>query len=394
MVQFKINNQNVVTALDIGSSFLRCAVAYQEPSSPMEILAYVEEESEGLHQGRVLDFNSAVSSIGKILESAEEAAKVSFSELWIGLSCPFQSFSSRGMAALPLREVRKKDMELAVETACAVPLPDRHIKIHSLPQMFSVDGQAPIANPLGLSGLRLETTVRIVTVPQFYCRDLTKVLKFLGCSPKSFIHNLVAFSEMSVTSDQKREGVCFSNIGSHSTQVIVYKEGQIANMFEIPIGGHDFSQAIANQFKIPLHEAERLKIQYGKFFSQLIGEEEQIELNSQGLFLSYKSFSETLEKTAKQLLQSIKTHLQSCNMLEDIKSGFLFAGQTAFSPGFLNLADFELGESNLQNRDNTLADNSKKQNTVSIIQQGLELENMNIQKPSLTSRWAKLRELF
>ena len=395
MVQFKINNQNVVAALDIGTSSVRCAIAYKEANSSLEPLAYVEEESHGLQQGRVLDFNSTVSSIGKVLESAEEASKVSFSELWVGLDCPFHSFSSKGMAALPLREVRKKDMELAMETACAVPLPDRHIKIHSLPQMFSVDGQDPVSNPLGLSGLRLETTVRIISVPQFYCRDLTKVLKFLGCSPKGFIHNLVAFSEMSVLPDQKKEGICFCYIGSHSTQGIIYKEGKISNMFEIPIGGHDFSKSIANQFKIPFHEAENLKVQYGKFSSRLISTEEQIELNSQDLFLSYKSFSETLEKTAKELFQSIKGHLQSCDMLKDIKSGFLFTGQTAFAPGFLNMAEFELGESVLQNKSSaTTSDSFKKQSTFSIIQQGLHLESLNIQKTPLNSRWAKLRELF
>ena len=209
MVQFKINNQNVMAALDIGDSSLRCVVAYKEPSSPLEILAYVEEESKGLQRGRVIDFHSAVPSIGKILESAEEAAKTSFSELWVGLSCPFHSFSSHGMAALPLREVRKRDMDLAMETACAVPLPDRHTKIHSLPQKFSVDGEGSVRNPLGLSGLRLETTVHIVTVLQTYLKDLSKTLKFLGCSPKRFIHNLVAFSEDSLTEGSKKRGNLF-----------------------------------------------------------------------------------------------------------------------------------------------------------------------------------------
>ena len=197
MVQFKINNQNVVAALDIGTFALRCAVAYREPSGHLKVLSHTQEDSQGLQHGRVLDFNSAIASIGKVLESAEEASKTSFSELWIGLSCPFQAFSSKGMAALPLREVRKKDMELAVETACAVLLPDHHAKLHSLPQMFSVDGSEPVLNPLGLSGLRLETRVHIITAPEFYCRDLTKVLKALGCKVLGFIHNAIAFSEAS-----------------------------------------------------------------------------------------------------------------------------------------------------------------------------------------------------
>lgn len=395
MVQFKINNQNVVAALDTGDASLRCVVAYKEPSSPLEILAYVEEESQGLQRGRIVDFNSAVPSIGKILEAAEEASKTSFSELWVGLSCPFHSFSSQGMAALPLREVRKKDMDLAVETACAVPLPDRHVKIHSLPQMFSVDGEAPVLNPLGLSGLRLETSVHIVTILQSYYKDLTKTLKFLGCSPKGFIHNLVAFSENSLTEDQKKEGVCFCDIGCDSTQAVVYNEGRILNMFEINMGGNDFSRAVANQFKISLPEAEKLKIQYGRFFSQNISEEDQIEIGNQGLFLSYKSFIQTLEKTAIKLLHSAKEHLQSQALLENIKSGFIFTGQTAFSPGFLNLANLELGAPVLQNMgSDTHSHNFKQKNTLSIIQQAFHLENMKTQKVPGNSPWAKLRELF
>lgn len=397
MVQFKISNQNVVAALDIGTFSVRCAVAYKEPSSPLEMLAYVEGESNGFLQGRVQDFNSAVTSLGKILESAEEAAKASFSELWVGLSCPFQSFSSMGMAALPLREVRKKDMELAMETACAIPLPDHQVKIHSLPQMFSVDGEPPVSNPLGLSGLRLENRIHIVTVPQFYCRDITKVLKELGCSPKGFVHNLVSFSKAAVSDEQKKEGVCFCDVGCASTRAIVYKDGQILDMFEIPIGGDDFSKALANQFKIPVHEAEDLKIRYGKFFSQLVGEEEQIDLGSQGLFLSYKSFAETLEKAAKRLLRSIKEQLQSRNIPKDLKPWFLFTGQTAFSPGFLNLAGFELGESVLQNINSANVSDFRKNDTFSIIKQALHEESVSESFAGSRrghSRWARLRELF
>lgn len=394
MVQFKINNPNVIAALDIGTFAVRCAVAYREPSGYLKFLSHTQKDSQGFKQGRVVDFNSAMTSIGKVLESAEEASKTSFSELWISLNCPFQAFSSKGMAALPVREVRKKDMELAVETACAVPLPDHHTKLHSLPQMFSVDGSLPVLNPLGLSGLRLETRVHIVTAPEFYCRDLTKVLKALGCKVLGFIHNVIAFSEASVPADQKREGVCFCDIGCDATQAVVYKGGEIVTMFEIPIGGNDFSKALAHQFKIPFHEAEALKIQYGKFFSRLIGEEEQIELNGQDLFLSYKSFSETLEKTARILFQSLKEHLQGRGLLEELKAGFLFTGQTTFSPGFLNLASLELGESFLRNMQNGSPDDFQKKNTFSIIQQADQMERMHILKAPTGSRWAKLKELF
>ena len=166
-------------------------------------------------------------------------------------------------------------------------------------------------------------------------------------------------------------------------------------MFEIDMGGEDFSRAVANQFKISLPEAEKLKIQYGRFFSQNIGEEDQIEIESQGLFLSYKSFIQTLEKTAVKLFHSIKEHLDSQNLSQNIKSGFIFTGQTAFANGFLNLAGLELGVPAFQNINNDTAfDNFKQKNTLSIIQQAFRSENMKNQKVPSYSPWSKLRELF
>ena len=130
------------------------------------------------------------------------------------------------------------------------------------------------------------------------------------------------------------------------------------------------------------------------FSPRLIGDDEQIELNGQDLFLSYKSFAGTLEKTARTLFQSLKAHLQGRGLLEELKAGFLFTGQTAFSPGFLNLASLELGESFLRNMQNGSPDDFQKKNTFSIIQQADRMERMHIPKAPAGSRWARLKELF
>ena len=110
------------------------------------------------------------------------------------------------MAALDSGEVTKLDLDLAVKTACAVPLPDQHTCLHSLPESFRVDTQEEVLNPLGLSGLRLKTEVCLVTVPQFYCRDILKSLKLLGYTPRSFFHNLVVFGQHLTNFKQKKSG--------------------------------------------------------------------------------------------------------------------------------------------------------------------------------------------
>ena len=177
MGRFKINNENVIVSLDAGTSHVRCAVIQKGGERPLELLAYSEKPCRGLDEGRVVDFNEVIPVVGAVLEEAEELSKTGFSGLWVGLSGAFHSFSSQGMTALPAREVTRKDVALAVHTACAVPIPSNHVRIHNNPQSFNMDNQCEVANPLGLSGLRLETQVHIVTIPEFYCRDISKVLK-------------------------------------------------------------------------------------------------------------------------------------------------------------------------------------------------------------------------
>ena len=400
----------MVAALDIGASSVRCAAAVQKPSGALEKLAFAERESAGVRGGRITDFEAASNAVASSAAAAEDEAGVSFSEMFVGFSGPFHSFRSAGMAALPLREVRLKDMRLAVETACAVPLPDRHIQIHSLPQMFSVDSGPPAADPEGLSGLRLETRVFIVAAPEFYLRDTAKVLREAGGSLKGFVHNLTAFAEAAVLEERKREGICFCDIGRDSSRAAVYKDGETVNMFEMSFGGEDFSKALAARFKIPLPDAERLKRREGRFDSRLINEEDQIDFGagatgSGGRFLSRKSFAATMESCAKKFFAALKKELRSINRLKDVQSRYLFTGRTAFAPGFLSLAEAELGESVLQDMGAGFARNFQENNTFAIIEQALRrgvsviprdaVRNEARLRLSRGGRWAgRIRSLF
>ena len=406
--QFKINRRDVVAALDIGASSFRCAAAIQKPSGDLEKLAYAERESAGVRGGRITDFELASNSAARVMEAAEEEAGVSFSEMFVGFSAPFHAFRSAGMAALPSREVRLKDMRLAVATACAVPLPDRCIQIHSLPQMFSVDGGPPAANPEGLSGLRLETRVFIVAAEEFYLRDTAKVLREAGGSLRGFVHNLTAFAEAAVLEERKREGICFCDIGRDSSRAVVYKDGEMVDMFETAFGGEDFSKALAARFKIPLPDAERLKRRYGRFDSRRINEEDQIEFSgaggasadarattSGGRFLSRKSLALALESCAKKFFITLKKQLRSINRLKDVQSRYLFTGRTAFAPGFLSLAEAELGESVLQDMGAGDARNFQENNTFAIIEQALRRGAPVVPRRPRAGRWAgRFRSLF
>ena len=394
MARFKLNNENVIVSLDAGTSALRLAVIQKNERLFPELLAYSERPCQGLlDEGRVVDFNAFIPVLGEALEEAEDLSKTGFSELWVGLSGDFHAFPSRGMTALPSREVTKKDIALAVHTACAVPIPSHHIRIQSNPQSFSIDNQNEVINPLGLSGLRLETRVHIVTVPEFYCQDLTKALKTVGCAPKGFVHNLVAFANHLTDRRQRQNGVCFCDIGQKSSRVIVCHQGKISDMFRIPFGGEHLSLALAEQFKISLESAESLKIKQGAFVHRHSPGSEQVEAGNEGLFISYSAFVGVLEGAITRLFEDIRKGLELKHKPDHISSGIVYTGGTALVPGFLELARSRTGLPASHPRP-FIANDFKKTETFVIAQEGFMKEKFQEQKPPFPSRWTKLKDLF
>lgn len=392
MALFKLNDDSLLVSLDLGSYAIRCAVFQKSEQFPFKLLAFTEKRSLGLEESRITNFESLSLVFSEVLESAEELCKSSFSEIWLGFSPPFHSFRSQGMVALTSREVARADIDLAIQTACAVPIPDQHICLHSYPEAFRVDAQEEVLNPLGLSGLRLETEVCLVTVPQFYCRDIMKSLKLLGYKPRAFFHNLVAFGQNWTSSQQKKNGVCFCDIGERSTRVAVYLNGKTEKMFCIPIGGRDFSLALADQFNIPLEEAELLKEKEGQLLFGSYEEGNSIEAENSSLYLSRKLFVQTLEKTAENLLDKIKGKLEQHQLMEKISSGFLWTGGTAYLPGFTKLAGFYLGgpSSHPQN----LYEDFKQTNNFALVQQAYLENKLKTPKQNFTGRRSIWRDLF
>jgi len=390
---FKFNDDSLLVSLDAGSYAVRCAVFRKSEKFPLELLAFTEKKFSGLEESRIIDPDTLGQVFGEVLESAEELCKSSFSEVWLGFSPVFHSFRSQGMAVLDSGEVTKLDLDLAVRTACAVPLPDQHICLHSLPESFRVDTQEEVLNPLGLSGLRLETEVFLVTVPQFYCRDILKSLKLLGYTPRSFSHNLVVFGQHFTSFPQKKSGVCLCDIGYKSTRVIVYLDGKTEKIFSIPIGGHHFSSDLASQFNIPLESAELLKETKGKLLFNSHEEEESVELEKLSLYLSRKVFIQTLEKTAEKLLNQIKTVLVREQLVDKISSGFLFTGGTAYLSGFLELASFHLGGPPAFHPQN-LYGNFKQTNNLALIQQAYLEDKLTIPKQHFVSKRPVWKDLF
>ena len=392
MALFKLNDDSLLASLDIGSYTIRCAVFRKSASFPLELIAFTEQKTSGLEESRITHFESLSLAFSTVLESAEELCKSSFSEVWLGFSPPFHSFRSQGMVALSSKEVTKKDLDLAIQTACAVPLPHQHICLHSLPESFYVDGGVEVLNPLGLSGLRLETTIRLVSIPEFYRKDITKALKILGYKPRAFFHNLIAFGQNLTSFEQRKNGVCLCDIGHKSTRAIVYLNNKIENLFIIPLGGHHFSQALARQFNISLESAELLKETKAQLLFGSHGAEKSIEVPHSSLYLSQKIFAQTLEKTAENILNQIKERLKNTKLMEKLSSGFVWTGKTAYLPGFKELAGFHLGGP--VSHPKKSYPNFNQTNNFTLIQQAYLENKLKVQRQNTGGKWSVLKELF
>ena len=393
MALFKLNDDSLLVSLDIGSYSIRCAVFRKSDQVPFELLAFSEEKTQGMEESRITDFESLSLVFSEVLSRAEEECNSSFSELWLGFSPPFHSFRSKGMVALSSKTVTKKDLELAIDTACAVSLPYQHRHLHSRPESFSLDSQPEVLNPLGLSGLRLETEVRLISSPEIYSKNITTVLKNLGYKPKAFFHDILAFGENLTSFDQKKNGVCFCDIGYKSTRGILYLNNKIEDLFSIPIGSYDLSQTLSSEFNISFELAEDLKRNSGELlFNSYNQSDEPLETSQPGLYISRNSFSKNLEEMSSKLLEEIKLKCMNKALLEKIQSGFVFNGATAYIKGFIKLAEFHLGQP--VNYPKKMYNNFRVTNNFALLQQAYLENKLYHYKENSSSKWSILRELF
>ena len=386
---FKLNDNRLLASVDLGSYLIKCTVFEKSDTLPLKILSTAEQKSSGLENSRITDFESFTLALSEVLSQAEELSKSSFSDVWLGFSPPFHSCKSHGMAALPRKEVSQEDLELAIQTARAVPIPDQYICLHQRPESFYVDSKQEVINPVGLSGLRLEVQVCLFNILESYKKEVHKALKILGYKPRSFFHNLMAWGEHFTSFEEKTNGVCFCDIGHASTRVIVYQKNKIQNLFSIPIGGQDLTQALADQFYLSYSSAENLKLQQGQIISHSSNENQSLECTETGVYVSRKNFSQCLESVFEKLLGEIKAKIGIEN-IEHLSTGFIFTGSSSYIKGFLEFAGFHLGRP-VSHR-NVFYENFKNNQNLALIQQAY-LENKLSQKTQKDS-FSFMKELF
>ena len=333
----------IIVGLDIGTTKV-CAVVGEARPDSVEIIGMGSHPSEGLRKGVVINIERTVESIKEALEEAETMAGCEIGEVYAGIAGGhIKGFNSHGAIPLKEKEVTRKDIERVIEAASAVAIPmDREV-IHTIVQEFIVDDQEAITDPLGMSGVRLEANVHIVTGAVTSAQNIVKCANRAGLDVCDIILQPLASSEAVLTKEERDLGVALIDFGGGTTDMAIFSKGSIKHTSVLPLGGDNLTYDIAVGIRTPKLEAEKIKIRYGCALSSMIGKEETIEVPGVGgrkpRVLSRRILGEIVEPRVEEIFSLIFGELIHSGNGEGIGAGVVVSGGSAELPGITEMAE-------------------------------------------------------
>ena len=336
--------KTLIVGLDIGTSKIVAMVAEILPDGRMEIIGIGQHPSRGLKKGVVVNIESTVNAIQRALEEAELMADCKIREVYTGIAgSHIKSFNSHGMVAIKDKEVSQMDVDRVIETAKAVNIPTDQQILHILTQEFIIDGQEDVREPLGMSGIRLEVKVHIVTGAVSAAQNIIKCIKRCGLEVRDLILQPLASSMAVLADDEKDLGVCLVDIGGGTTDIAVFTDGAIRHTAVIPIAGDQITNDIAMALRTPTKEAEDIKRTYGCALRQLADASEMVEVPGVGereaRQLSRQTLAEVIEPRVEELYSLVQAELRRSGFEDLMSSGIVITGGSAVMQGMVELGE-------------------------------------------------------
>ena len=336
--------KNLIIGLDIGTSKIVALVAEVMPEGRLEVIGIGETPSRGLKKGVVVNIESTVNAIQRALEEAELMADCKISDVLTGIAgSHIKSINSHGMVAIKDKEVTQADVDRVIETARAVNIPTDQQILHILTQEFIIDGQEDVREPLGMSGVRLEVKVHIVTGAVSAAQNIIKCVKRCGLDVRDLILQPLASSMAVLTEDEKDLGVCLVDIGGGTADIAVFTNGAIRHTAVIPIAGDQLTNDIAMALRTPTKEAEDIKRTQGCALRQLAHPSEMIEVPSVGeraaRQLSRQTLAEVIEPRIEEMYSLVQAELRRSGFEELISSGIVLTGGSSMMQGMVELGE-------------------------------------------------------
>lgn len=338
------NKSNMIVGLDIGTSKVVALVGELDADGCLEIIGIGTHKSTGLKKGVVVNIESTVQSIQRAIEEAELMAGCQIHTVYAGIAgSHIRSLNSHGIVAIKDREVQSADVERVIDAAQAVAIPADQKVLHILPQDYIIDHQEGVREPLGMSGVRLEAKVHLVTCAVNAVQNIEKCIRRCGLEVEDIILEQLASSYSVLTDDEKELGVCLVDIGGGTTDIAVFTEGSIKHTAVIPIAGDQVTNDIAMALRTPTPNAEDIKIKYACALTQLARADEIINVPGVGernsRELSRQALAEVVEPRYDELFTLIQAELRRSGYEDLVAAGIVLTGGTARIEGAVELAE-------------------------------------------------------
>ncbi len=336
--------KSLLVALDIGTSKIIAIVAEVTPDGALEVIGMGSHPSKGLKKGVVVNIEATVNGIQRALEEAELMADVKIRDVITGIAgSHIKSFNSHGMVAIKDKEVSQFDVDRVIETARAVNIPMDQQILHILTQEFIIDGQEDVREPVGMSGVRLEVKVHIVTGAVSAAQNIMKCVRRCGLEPRDLVLQPLASALAVLSQDEKDLGVCLVDIGGGTTDIAVFTGGAIRHTAVIPIAGDQITNDIAMALRTPTKDAEDIKIAHGCALRQLASVHDVIEVPGVGdrepRQLSRQTLAEVIEPRVEELYSLIQRELRQSGFEELMSSGVVLTGGSSSLAGMVELGE-------------------------------------------------------
>jgi len=336
-------NDNLVVGLDIGTTKI-CAIVGEIEDDTINIIGIGSHPSKGLRKGVVVNIENTVRAVKKAVEEAELMGGCNITSVYAGISgAHIKGMNSRGIVAVKDREVKAADIKRVVDAAQALAIPlDREV-LHVIPQEYIIDDQDGVKDPIGMSGVRLEAKVHIVTSAATATQNIVKCCNRGGLNVENVILQQLAASEAVLGHDEKELGVVLIDIGGGTTDISIFCNGSILYTAVLPLGGNHLTNDVAVGLRTPAQEAEKIKQKYGCVLTSLVQREETIEVPSVGgrnpRILSRQILSEILEPRVEEIFQLVQQEIAKSGYEDRVAAGVVLTGGCSILEGMPELAE-------------------------------------------------------
>lgn len=405
----KPNNRDLLVGIDIGTSKVVTLVGELSADGKLNIIGFGSHPSEGLKRGVVVNIESTVQSIQKSVEDAESMSGCEIYSAYTGIAgSHIHSINSHGIVAIRDREVSQNDVDRVIDAAKAIAIPADQRILHVLPQEFIIDNQDSIREPVGMSGVRLEAKVHIVTGAVSAAQNIVKCMKRCGLATSDVVLEQFASSQSILTEDEKELGVCMIDIGGGTSDIAIFTDGAIRHTAVIPIAGDQVTNDIAIALRTPTRNAEEIKIKFGCALQDLVDTNQMIDMpalgDRVGKRIARRALAEVVEARYEELFALALNELRRSGLEPVISAGIVLTGGASKVEGAQELAErvfkvpVRIGRPNHVTGLEDIINNPIYATGVGLLVYGLkQRQNQRevvIHQPNLKSLWSRMKNWF